>query len=146
MGTDARDRAIARLRAAGQRVTANRETLVEVLDAAVRPLTLPEILRERPDLAQSSAYRNLLALEQAEVVRRVDGVDEFARFELADGLTEHHHHLICSRCGGVEDTEMPAGLEAAIDAAVTRVERDHGFDVRSHRLDLLGTCRDCRGT
>ena len=145
MGPEPRERAIARLRAAGQRVTANREALVDVLGRAERPLTLPEILRERPDLAQSSAYRNLLALEQAEVVRRVDGVDEFARFELDDGLTDHHHHLICSACGRVEDTSMPGEIEAAIEDAITRVEREHRFAVQSHRLDLLGTCRDCRG-
>ena len=48
-------------------------------------------------------YRNLVVLEQAGVVRRVTSTDDFARYELAEDLTEHHHHLICSSCGTVDD-------------------------------------------
>jgi Fe2+ or Zn2+ uptake regulation protein len=142
--TDARDAALARLRGAGQRVTKGREALLEVLAATDHPLTLPEILAARPSLAQSSAYRNLTALEQADVVRRVNGADEFARYELAEDLTEHHHHLICGSCGRVVDVGAPAGLEAAVERAVREIERDHGFAVRHHRVDLVGVCADCR--
>ena len=144
MPTESRDAAIARLRDAGQRVTRGRESLIEALAATDHPLTLPEILAARPDLAQSSAYRNLTALEDAEVVRRVNGADEFARYELAEDLTEHHHHLICARCGRVVDVGAPAGLEAAVDRAVREIEREHGFAVRHHRVDLVGVCADCR--
>ena len=42
-------------------------------------------------------------LEQAGVVHRVVATDEFTRYELAEDLTEHHHHLICSSCGAVAD-------------------------------------------
>ena len=143
MLTDLRVAVIQRLHGANQRVTRNREALVEILSDASRPMTLPEILKERPTLAQSSAYRNLLALEQANVVRRVGGVDEFARFELAEDLTEHHHHLICDRCGAVEDVDAPPGLESAVDKAVAEIEVSHGFLVRHHRVDLVGTCATC---
>jgi Fur family ferric uptake transcriptional regulator len=142
--TEPRDAALARLRAAGQRVTKGRESLIAVLAATDHPLTLPEILAIGPDLAQSTAYRNLTALEQAEVVRRVNGADEFARYELAEDLTEHHHHLICGRCGRVVDVGAPAGLEAAVEHAVREIEREHGFAVRHHRVDLVGVCADCR--
>src|SRR5205814_2363608 len=79
--------------------TRNRRTLVEALDESDRPVSIPELLGERRDLAQSSAYRNLAVLERAGVVRRIVTSDEFARYELAEDLTEHHHHLICSVCG-----------------------------------------------
>ena len=144
MPTEPRDAALARLRAAGQRVTKGRESLIAVLAATDHPLTLPEILAIGPDLAQSTAYRNLTALEQAEVVRRVNGADEFARYELAEDLTEHHHHLICGRCGRVVDVGAPAGLEAAVEHAVREIERENGFAVRHHRVDLVGVCADCR--
>src|SRR5690606_30458739 len=82
----------------GQRYTAGRRSLVEVLDQAGRPLTAAEILAAG-SLSQSSAYRNLAVLETCGVVHRVAGSDEFARFELAEGLTDHHHHhLICTAC------------------------------------------------
>src|SRR4051794_24732467 len=95
--------AVARLGAHGQRYTSNRRLLVHVLAESPAPLTIPEILQQRKNLAQSSVYRNLALLEQSALVQRIVTNDEWARFELAEDLTEHHHHLICSTCGLVRD-------------------------------------------
>src|SRR5919109_30365 len=92
-----------RLRADDQRYTAGRRALVEVLSEAEQPLTIPQLLERRRDLPQSSVYRNLAVLERAGVVHRIVTSDEFARHELAEDLTGHHHHIICSRCGAVDD-------------------------------------------
>lgn len=133
-----------RLARQGQRYTTGRRTLVEVLASTDRPLTIGEILAGARGLAQSSAYRNLTVLERAGVVHRVIGTDDFARFELDEELTGHHHHLICSRCGRVDDVCLGTALERALDQAVARVATGSGFSVESHRLDLLGTCPACR--
>ena len=132
-----------RLRDEGQRYTANRRHVVEVLNATDRPLTIPEILGRRRDLPQSSAYRHIAVLERIGVVHRVLTSDEFARFELAEHLTEHHHHLIWSSCGGVSDFRVDAGVEETIGAAASAAADRTGFVTESHRLDLVGTCRRC---
>lgn len=133
-----------RLQSAGQRATPTRDALVEVLAGAGRPLTIPEILAADGDLAQSSVYRNLVLLEQAGVVHRIVTNAEFARFELAEDLTgDHHHHLICSHCGAVEDAPASAGIERAVHQAIDEVERATGFRTTAHRIDLVGLCRDC---
>jgi Fe2+ or Zn2+ uptake regulation protein len=137
------DRAAARLRARQQRLTSGREQLIDVLAAADRPLTIPEILRRRRGLAQSSVYRNLVVLEDAGVVHRIVTHDEFARYELADDLTGHHHHLVCATCGRVEDLPASDALERSLDAAVARAARTSGFRVSHHRLDLVGVCARC---
>jgi Fur family ferric uptake transcriptional regulator len=134
----------ARLRADGQRYTTGRRALIDALDSSDRPLSIPELLGATADLAQSSAYRNLAVLERAGVVRRIVTHDEFARYELAEDLTEHHHHLICSRCGKVDDFTVSAKLEDELDRSLRRVAAKHGFDGVSHRLDLVGTCARCR--
>jgi Fe2+ or Zn2+ uptake regulation protein len=133
----------ARLRAVGQRLTGNRQALLDALTAAARPLTIPEILDERPDLAQSSVYRNLVVLEEADVVHRVVGTDEFARWELTEDLAGHHHHLICATCGRVEDVPASAGLERSVAAAAAAITRTTGFRTQHHRLDLVGVCESC---
>jgi Fe2+ or Zn2+ uptake regulation protein len=138
-----RDTVSARLRETGQRLTANRETIVAVLATADRPLTIPDILGTADGLAQSSVYRNLLVLEQAAVVRKVVTHDEFAHFELAEDLTEHHHHLICSSCGSVEDVPASAGLERSLRTAMDEIARTTGFHADGHRIDLVGLCRRC---
>lgn len=133
----------ARLRSVGQRLTTNRRALLDALTAAARPLTIPEILDDRPDLAQSSVYRNLVVLEEADVVHRVVGTDEFARWELTEDLAGHHHHLICASCGRVEDVPASAGLERSVAAAAAAITRTTGFRTQHHRLDLVGVCESC---
>jgi Fe2+ or Zn2+ uptake regulation protein len=132
-----------RLRGADQRYTASRRALVEALAAAEHPATIPELLGTRPVLAQSSTYRNLAVLEQVGIVHRIVTTDEHARFELAEDLAGHHHHLVCGRCGRVEDFTMSAGLERSLESALAKVAEGTGFRVDHHRLDLVGTCRTC---
>ena len=126
-----------------QRMTPVREQLVEVLAASDRPLTIPEILDARRGLAQSSVYRNLVVLEDAAVVHRIVTHDEFARYELAEDLTGHHHHLVCANCGRVEDLPASPSIERSVEAAIEQAARKVGFRTAHHRLDLVGTCADC---
>jgi Fur family transcriptional regulator, ferric uptake regulator len=140
---EVRDAVATRLRDVGQRLTANREVLLSALTTAPRPLTIPEIRDVHPDLAQSSVYRNLVVLEEAGVVHRVVGADEFARWELAEDLAGHHHHLICATCGRVEDVPASAGLERSVAAAAAAITRATGFRTQHHRLDLVGVCATC---
>lgn len=142
--TDLHDAVAARLRRFGQRPTTSRNALLDVLAHARRPLSIAEILAADAALAQSSVYRNLVILEHAGVVHRIVTNGDFARFELAEGLTgDHHHHLICTTCGGVEDAPADPAIERALDAAIDEIERATGFRTTAHRLDLVGQCRAC---
>ena len=132
-----------RLRRDGQRYTSNRRMLVELLEGADRPLTIPELLDRRAGIPQSSAYRNLAVLERAGVVERVVATDEFARFELAEDLTEHHHHLICSACGDVTDYVVASSVERRLEQAVEAIADETGFRIEGHRFDLIGHCHGC---
>lgn len=132
-----------KLHAHAQRLTPTRRDIVDVLTTATGPLTIPEILAHRAGLAQSSVYRNLAVLEEAGVVHRMMTHDDFARYELAEDLTGHHHHLVCSRCGRVEDLPASAALERSVAAAAEEAARVAGFRAQHHRLDLLGTCARC---
>ena len=132
-----------RLRVVGQRYTVGRRALVEILAEADRPLALHDILAQAPTLPQSSVYRNLNVLEQAGAVHRVHTSGEYARYELAQDLTEHHHHLVCTGCGEVTDVVIPARVERAVERATAQVASGAGFRLEGHRLDLVGRCADC---
>ena len=136
--------ASARLRQAGQRYTDSRMQLLHLLATGTHPLTIPEILRFRAKMPQSSVYRNLSVLEDAGLVQRITTSDEWARFELAEDLTEHHHHQICQSCGQVRDFTLPLPLERSIDRGLTEIAAETGFTMQHHRLDLIGLCSDCR--
>lgn len=132
-----------RLDRGGQRYTASRRRLVDVLAAAGSPLSINEVLARAPGLPQSSVYRNLATLEQAGVVVRIGTGDDFGRYELAEPIGDHHHHLVCTTCGRITDFTMPEHLEALMDDAALHAGETAGFRAEAHRLDLLGQCRQC---
>jgi Fe2+ or Zn2+ uptake regulation protein len=133
-----------RLRRADQRYTAGRRAIVELLVSAGHPVSIGDIADRLPGLPRSSAYRHLTDLESAGLVRRVAASDEFARFELAEDLTEHHHHLLCVNCGKVTDVTLPPGFEQEMASVIGQLAGAEGFEPRGHRLDVLGSCADCR--
>ncbi len=131
------------LRVTGLRYTASRRSVIEVLANSERPLTIPQILEQDPSLAQSSAYRNLTELIAAGVVHRLVSGDEYSHFELAEDLTSHHHHLVCTHCGRVDDVTLSDDVERAMTAALDRAADSLGFQAEHHRLDVLGRCATC---
>jgi len=131
-----------RLRRVGQRLTPRRRSLLEILRSAVHPLTIHEILERGDELAMSSAYRNLTVLEHAGVVNRVITREDFGRYELAEELTEHHHHLVCSSCGLVRDLLSDVDAERLMNVAMQHATEQR-FTPVTHRLDIVGLCADC---
>jgi Fe2+ or Zn2+ uptake regulation protein len=144
MPADLHDTVATRLRAVSQRYTSGRRALVDVLADANQPRTIPELIAAGNRIPQSSAYRNLAVLELAGVVHRIVTSGDFARYELDEALTEHHHHLICSSCGGVEDFTAPASLERTLRKVTSELADTSGFLAEAHRLDLVGVCAGCR--
>jgi Fe2+ or Zn2+ uptake regulation protein len=132
-----------RLRRADQRYTAGRRAIVDALAEAGHPVSIEDIAEAVPQLPRSSAYRHLVDLQNAGVVRRVAAHDEFARFELAEDLTEHHHHLLCVNCGRLTDVTPPDHFEASVATTIDELSQAVGFKPHGHRLDVFGLCASC---
>ena len=133
-----------RLRLVDQRYTAGRRAIIDLLLNAGHPVTISDIADRLPGLPRSSAYRHLVDLQTAGLVRRVTANDEFTRYELSEDLTDHHHHFLCVNCGKVIDVTLPVGFEAEVDKAIGDLADAVGFQPHSHRLDVLGLCSECR--
>ena len=131
-----------RLQAQNQRVTPARIKLASAVAAFGRPVTISELLEHDASFALSSTYRNLTVLEDAGVIHRIVSSDDTARYELAESLTGHHHHLMCERCGAVIDVPLP-DVERAVHDAADAIAASHGFTTRVHRIDFIGHCANC---
>ena len=132
------------LRSGDHRYTTGRRRVIAALHEADSPVTILRILELDTGLAQSSVYRNLAILEEVGAVVRIVTHDDHARYELAEALTDHHHHhLICTDCGSVSDFQLTPDTESALEKAFARVGRRAEFQIDGHRLDLLGTCASC---
>lgn len=127
-----------------QQYTANRKAVVDALARAGSPMTLPELLSADDTLAQSSAYRSLSVLVDAGAVRRLVHGGDHARYELAEHLTEHHHHLVCDSCGVVADVTLSSRVETTMDRAFADVADAHGFAASGHSIDIHGLCQACQ--
>ncbi len=137
------DLVAARLREASQIYTRGRRELVDLLLSTGRPATISEILELHPRLTQSSLYRNMADLENVGIVRRVVGVDDLTRYEFSVDIIGHHHHTICTKCGGVDDFLIPPEAESNLETALDKALNANGFQPNSHRLDVYGTCPNC---
>ncbi|MBG01637.1 MAG: hypothetical protein CL470_05125 [Acidimicrobiaceae bacterium] len=134
------------LRAVSQRYTNNRRRLVSILLSSSKPLTINQILEVDQGLAQSSVYRNLVVLEEAGSVVRIITNDDHARYELAENILEHHHHIICSPCGEIIDFHLADHVESTLEVSLQEIADQLGFTLDNHRLDLIGTCSSCNSS
>ena len=137
-----RDHALAELSAAGHRNARGRRALVDLLDEQPCALTVREIddaLRQRGrGLGIATVYRNLELLVELKLVARLDVGQGVARYERLLPTGEHHHHLVCDRCGRVTPFDDPA-LERSIEQLCRRVD----FAVDEHDVVLHGACAAC---
>lgn len=123
----------------GGRWTRAREKVLSVFLADRRPLTSREVHRRAgKGVNQASVYRNIRLLKDAGVLAPVDRVSAGERFELSEKHRDHHHHLICERCGAVEDLEG-----CLLEDVERRVRKKTKFTITRHELNLFGRCPAC---
>jgi Fe2+ or Zn2+ uptake regulation protein len=134
------DEAAAALRAAGYRVTPQRlmihGTLVELGRHVGAEELLEAVERKLPNVSLPTVYSALDALEDAGLVRRVSAGQGRA---LYDARPADHHHLVCRRCGAVEDLDADVSLAGALAAA-----GEHGFTPDGAEVVIRGLCANCR--
>ncbi len=120
---------------AGLRLTSPRRQVLEAVVAAGHPRSAAE-LAHRCGLHKVTTYRSLQHLEAAGLLKRVRFEQQRAeRWELADQLGHHHHHIVCDRCGKI----------AAVEGCGTWFARLQvpGFSHVRHQLEFYGRCRAC---
>lgn len=83
-----------------------------------------------------TVYRNLEALYKKGIIDRLEFGEGKFRYEFKK---DHHHHLICTKCGRVEDVagEYLSNLEG-------KIRDENGFLVQSHSFEFFGICKDCQ--
>jgi Fur family ferric uptake transcriptional regulator len=127
------------------RYTRGRRRVVEALAASDGPRSTADLHAEiHGEVPLSSLYRSLAVLEEAGVVAPHFSAKGITRYELAEWLAGHHHHLVCLSCGLVEDFEIPGELERELRSIVARIGSRSGFEPTDHALEIEGTCARCR--
>lgn len=123
------------------RMTKQRSAVAEVLsqsDEFRSAQQLHEDLRDRGEsVGLATVYRTLQSLAQSgtvDVLRIDDGETLYRHCRRA----EHHHHLVCRRCG--RTVEIGGDI---VERWAAQIAKDHGFVEVDHTAELFGTCAAC---
>jgi Fur family ferric uptake transcriptional regulator len=133
-----------RLARHGARYTPHRTAVVAALSRADGPRSASELSDDLgDDIPISSLYRSLAVLEGAGVITPHLGARDLTRYELAEWISGHHHHLVCIDCGAVEDVALPESVEDQVRGMVSDVGSASSFTPLGHTLEIEGRCAGC---
>ncbi|MCM8760937.1 MAG: transcriptional repressor [Candidatus Omnitrophica bacterium] len=139
-------------RGCGYRITSGREAILGVLTGADKHLSAEDIFlkvhRLNPAIGLTTVYRTLEILVSLGLVSKFDFGDGRARYELAqksDFSSQHHHHLICTKCNRVIDyTEFVDDEKEFLRRAEKGLSAKYKFDIKDHLIQFYGLCDKCR--
>jgi Fur family ferric uptake transcriptional regulator len=123
-----------------KRLTPHRQAILKLITSSNRHWDAEEIshaLTERGEsIGIATVYRGLAALEEDGLIGSVQLADK-KRYERADKV--HHDHMICTRCGSIEEFSLPDIGKLQQDVATLK-----GFEVTGHQFVIHGICAECR--
>lgn len=133
------------LRSIGLKVTLPRMKVLQVFrESPLRHLSAEDVYRsliaEGSEIGLATVYRVLMQFVQAGLLERQSFEGDKAVFEL--NLGQHHDHLVCIRCGKVDEFVDPE-----IERRQREIAQARGFELQEHALALYGVCArpECRG-
>ncbi|KTD75483.1 ferric iron uptake transcriptional regulator [Legionella waltersii] len=129
------------LKDAGLKITVPRLKVLQILEQSRHHHLSAEgvykaLLESGEDVGLATVYRVLTQFEAAGLVARHNFEGGYSVFELSQG--EHHDHLVCVKCGRVEefcDEEIEKRQKII-------AERAH-FKMTDHALNIYGICPKC---
>ncbi|HVE44038.1 MAG TPA: ferric iron uptake transcriptional regulator [Gammaproteobacteria bacterium] len=130
------------LKKAGLKVTLPRLKILQILENAKERHLSPEdiyrlLVASGDDTGLATVYRVLTQFEEAGLVIRHYFESGQSVFELDSG--RHHDHLVCVKCGKVEEF-----VDEVIEARQEAIAKKSGYVMTDHSLNIYGVCQACQ--
>jgi len=129
---------LANLEEQGHRLTPARLAVVAAVVDQRGHFSVDDILGKVPGVGRATVFRTMKLLADTGALCRVlldDGSLHY-RLRLRRG---HHHHVVCTSCGSVQDLS-----DCVVSEVVGELSRSTGYQIEGHWLELWGRCRACR--
>ena len=114
----------------------------EILKAVINTSSHPDatyiynkVREEIPNISLGTVYRNLNALVDTGMIRKIMLDDGNIRF---DKTLNTHNHIKCIKCGKVEDIGI---LLNSND--IKKIEKQTGFKITDGSFNINGVCENC---
>ena len=130
------------LRAVGLKSTLPRRRILEVMESQQsRHMSAEDIYRSLLDVGEdvglATVYRVLTQFESAGLVSKHNFEGGHSVYELNQG--EHHDHILCVKCGKVDEF-----VDDLIEERQRAIAEKAGFSMTDHCLYIYGICADCQ--
>ncbi|HRD68977.1 MAG TPA: ferric iron uptake transcriptional regulator [Legionella sp.] len=128
------------LKNAGLKITLPRLKVLQILEQSGEHLSAEGVykalLESGDDVGLATVYRVLTQFEAAGLVSRHNFEGGYSVFELSQG--EHHDHLVCVKCGRVEEF-----IDEIIEQRQKVIAEKAQFKMTDHALNIYGICPQC---
>ncbi len=130
------------LKKVGLKVTMPRVKILNILESSrERHMSAEDVykalLEAEDEVGLATVYRVLTQFEQAGMLVRHHFEGGHSVFELDEG--EHHDHLVCLKCGKVDEF-----TDEVIEQRQHDIAQRAGFTLQDHSLYLYGVCSSCQ--
>lgn len=130
------------LKKAGLKITLPRRKILEIMETAKRHHLSAEdiyrmLLESGEEIGLATVYRVLTQFEEAGLVVRHNFEGGQSVFELDLGI--HHDHLVCVKCGRVEEF-----IDDIIEKRQEEIAKQAGYSITDHSLNIYGICSKCQ--
>ena len=82
--------------------------------------------------------RIISCFEESGILKKVDLRKDSIFFEMND---DHHHHIVCVKCGEIEDFKENKDIGKILRKVVGESKKFK--DIKEHSLELFGYCKIC---
>ena len=123
--------------------TTQRELILKIIydnSGHFTPEDIYNLIKENhPDikLGIATIYRTLTLLEDANIVSSISFGTQGKKYEF--GLKEHHDHLVCLECGGIEEF-----FDDTIEKQQEAIAKKFNFKMTNHVMKITGICEACQ--
>lgn len=129
------------LKSVGLKITLPRLKVLHILEQSPNHHLSAEgvykaLLETGEDVGLATVYRVLTQFEAAGLVARHNFEGGHSVFELSQGA--HHDHLVCVKCGLVEEF-----VDEVIEQRQKEIAEQAHFKITDHALNIYGVCRNC---
>lgn len=126
----------------GLRSTRQRDIILDVFLSTHQHISVEElylkIKSSNPGVGHATVYRTLKLFAESGLAREILLHDGQTRYEHVIA-GEHHDHLVCTNCNSIVEFE-----DATIEKQQEEIAARHGFQIKSHKMEIYGLCSNCR--
>lgn len=129
------------LRDVDLKATPARLEILKLLEISKKPVDVASIIyylsSKKIGTDPATVFRIINMFTNRGIARQIQFNEGKFRYELANKAD--HHHLICQKCGSIQDIS-----DCSIDILEKEIAGKKGFKVSYHSLEFFGVCHLCQ--